>query len=144
MILVRYDTCWYDYIYKIKRVKCLIFYNYKLIYLCSAEETGWRGFNVSYSRYSNQSTFKGAVSVISSKRLEDIHVFLTRNVFIHCFLLARNAQVTLKETPKWKKKQFNKQKHEYLIHTWYDKAFKGIACCKFGIVVLQLRLQSLL
>jgi len=44
--------------------------------------------------------------------------------FLHCFLL-RNAQVTFAEKPQMKRTILRKQNHEYLIHTWSDKASEG-------------------
>ena len=41
------------------------------------------------------------------------------------FLQARNAQEIFHEKPEMKIKNLKKQKHEYLIHTWSEKTFKG-------------------
>jgi len=56
--------------------------------------------------------------------------------FLHCILWAINA-----DKPQMKISNFDEQKHAYLIHTWSDKAFKGIAIlCLEGH--LKLRLHS--
>ena len=47
--------------------------------------------------------------------------------FLHCFLQTRNTKFTFAEEPQMKIKSSMKQKQWYLIHTWLDKAIKGIA-----------------
>ena len=65
------------------------------------------------------------------KNVEESVVFLTRSVyfceFLHCFLQTRNTKFTFAEEPQMKIKSSMKQKQWYLIHTWLDKAIKGIA-----------------
>ena len=54
-------------------------------------------------------------------------------VFLTCIPIMQEMQemqdkqeVTFAENPQMKINSLKKQKHGYLIHTWSDKAFKGI------------------
>ena len=55
------------------------------------------------------------------KLIKNMEVFWE---FIHCFLKARNAQVTFAEKPRLKINCLNKHKHWYPMHGWSDKGLK--------------------
>ena len=77
------------------------------------------------SSFSVQSYIKVTVSVLSSDPpCKDDNIRFT-TVPLHQNLKKNDKVFTRKEKPQMHINILKKQKHWYLIHTWYDKAFMG-------------------